>query len=339
MVGKRSVPRPGHHHLVVMFFAIAVLIVALAAPAGAREAVPIPTMPATEQAGHQHDHGGPSGQAPTAEEQAAADQLVQETQVGTSRFADFSVAEAEGYRVVTPFAFYGARAAHFHNDAYAFDGRVLDPERPEDLIYLKQDDGDLVLLGVMFLAPIGQGPAVGGPLTHWHTHDDLCGSVAGLVPTTPAGECPEGTLSLGVEMLHVWLIDHPDGPFADVPPPSTVTVPLGPWVAGGSLTAGASLVDADAMSEAIATALGLHPLDVGKRMLDGESLAEIAADQDVPRDAVARAIQQRLALDYDRAVAAGDMTPDQRDLLLRTMPAMVERMIDIHAGEPWIIAG
>jgi hypothetical protein len=331
MAGQRCLRRT-----MVLLVAMALLL-ALTGGAAAQDDVPVPTVPAMQQPGHDHAHGD-DGEQPTAGEQAAADQLVTATKAGVDRFADIAAAEAAGYRIVTPFAFYGARAAHFHNDAYALDGRVLDPERPEDLVYLKQDDGQLVLLGVMYLAPVGEGPAVGGPLTQWHTHDDLCGSADGLVPSLPSGECPPGTGPLGVEMLHVWLVDHPEGPFADAPPPSAVTVPAGPLAVGGSLVAGASLVDSAALTEAVATVLGLPPIEVGRRFVDGESLAEMATGQHVPRQALEQVIIDRLSADYDRAVAAGDMTPAQRDLLRQTLPTMFDRMVEIHAGEPWLVA-
>ena len=35
------------------------------------------------------------------------------TRAGAARFADPAVAEAEGYLPITPFAFYGIRAAHY----------------------------------------------------------------------------------------------------------------------------------------------------------------------------------------------------------------------------------
>jgi hypothetical protein len=311
-------------HRISRVLATALVVLTLLAAAGAAAA--------------QHDHHGTdAASTPTAAEQAAADELVAATRAGVARFADVRDAEAAGYRVVTPFAFYGARAAHFQNPAYATDGRLLDPERPEDLMYLKHDDGSLTLVGVMFVAPIGKGPRVGGPLTNWHVHDDLCASLSGLAPTLPTGACPDGTRSLNIEMLHVWLIDHPDGPFADGPPPSIVTVPLGATASGGSLAAGTSLIDGPAMAKAIAGVLGLNPLAVGQRLQAGESLTELAADQNVSRQALADAVQQRIEDDWDRAVAAEDMTAAQRDLLVSMLPMMVDRMLDLHPGEPWII--
>ena len=323
---------------IVPSLALLLLLLAFAGGAGAHDDAPTPTALAAVQSGHDHHGQSDEGREPTAEERAAADRLVQATREGVARFADIAVAEAAGYRVATPFAFYGARAAHFHNPRYGRDGRLLDPERPEDLIYLKTDDGRLVLLGVMYLAPIGQGPVTGGPLTRWHAHEDLCASPDGVAPSLPTGECPAGTRPIGVEMLHVWVVDHPDGPFAERPPPATVTVPVGPLVAGGSMAVGASLIDSAALTEAIAQALGLSSAEIGWRFAAGESLAEMAADQGVPREVLVRVIEDRFRLDFERAVAVGDMTPSQRDQLVRSLPMMVERMVELHAGEAWLIA-
>jgi hypothetical protein len=63
-------------------------------------------------------------------------------------------------------------------------------------------------------------PDVGGRLTQWHIHDDLCFTddptapvVAGI--TTPDGRCPPPlTKRAQVPMLHVWIVPHRCGPFA-----------------------------------------------------------------------------------------------------------------------------
>jgi hypothetical protein len=286
-----------------------------------------------------HHHGPSHEREATAEEQAAAERLVAATRAAVTRYEDFAVAEAEGYRPVTPFAFYGARAAHFQRDDYLTDRSVLDPERPEQLIYLKADDGQLALVGVMYLARIGQGLAVGGPLTHWHTHDDLCANWTGMVPTLVDGSCLAGTFPLAVEMLHIWLIDHPDGPFAEKPPVSIVSVTT-PWDdTGGSLAAAASLLDWPALLEALGAVLGLSPEEVAERMDGGESLVEMAEGQGVPRADLEQVVLDQFARAYDRAVANGDMTPDQRALLERALPEVIHRAVELHRGDPWIPTG
>lgn len=162
--------------------------------------------------------------AVSAEEVMAAAKLLTSVKQGAARFGDFNVAVAEGYQQITP----GRWVAHYHNQQYHTDGRIVDPERPEDLIYLRMSSGEMKLVGVMFLTPAGQpGPRVGGALTQWHSHNNLCFNlearmVAGR--TDSAGQCPPGTVHLGAnqEMLHVWLVDNPNGVFANQIPPATL---------------------------------------------------------------------------------------------------------------------
>ena len=165
------------------------------------------------KAGVSHDHGIAANV--TLDELHAATKLAEDTRAGTARFQDFAVAQAEGYKAITN----GRWIAHYHNEPYNRDGRVLDPERPEELIYATTTSGEKKLVGVMYLMPQGQtGPKVGGVLTAWHAHDNLCfraGVVVALQSSTNA--CPAGTYNPGKtpEMLHVWLVDNPSGVFSD----------------------------------------------------------------------------------------------------------------------------
>jgi hypothetical protein len=161
-----------------------------------------------------HDHATGECQ-PTPAQQAAADRLVAETRRGTARFASLASAEADDYRPVTPPS---APTVHYINPEYADDGRVLDPEHPEVLVYANTRRGP-VLTGAMYLAnqPGDEGPAVGGCLTAWHTHTDLCFSTSELqvVSFSSDGSCPAGQVHyVPPPMLHVWLVDVPGGPFA-----------------------------------------------------------------------------------------------------------------------------
>ena len=78
------------------------------------------------------------------------------------------------------------------------------------------------LVGYMFYVARAdeRGAQLGGPLTVWHYHvwsrarcfvrDVLPVGLAG-----PAGGCERGDVRFrSPEMLHVWLVDHPKGPFA-----------------------------------------------------------------------------------------------------------------------------
>ena len=105
------------------------------------------------------------------------------------------------------------------NYDFVFDDRFLDPDHPEFLMYYDVPGGKQ-LVGYMYMVPLGQeGLQIGGPLTRWHYHlwatpsCILNGRVSVGRPVT--GKCAEGQPSQkSPEMLHVWLVDHPDGRFA-----------------------------------------------------------------------------------------------------------------------------
>jgi len=128
---------------------------------------------------------------------------------------DFEVAARSGYQLMF------SDDAHYVNEEYVFDDVVLDPTRPEFLMYYRTSRG-MSLVGFMFYVadPSHRGEQLGGPLTTWHFHVWsrpqclLSGLLAVDVPNL-AGECARGEPSVrSPEMLHVWLVDHPEGPFA-----------------------------------------------------------------------------------------------------------------------------
>ena len=180
--------------------------------------------------GHAHDHGagavpGPGtllpavhATEPTPDQVAAAADLHDDTVAALARYADPAVAAADGYDVR------GIAGLDFHasNEAYQHDGLILDPERPETLVYAAGPNGP-VLLGAMFQMPgFGDaGPAIGGPLTVWHAHEEICVSVlppglTGIV--SPLGGCPVGSIAIPrtVEMMHVWTAPGAPQPFGDL---------------------------------------------------------------------------------------------------------------------------
>jgi hypothetical protein len=108
--------------------------------------------------------------------------------------------------------------SHWMNDKYVKAGYVMDPNRPQGLVYANTRSGP-VLLGAMFQMPhIGQfGPDPGGPLTAWHEHENICFTPFGFEFSlmTPFATCPLGSIDLTAPpMLHVWIVDNPGGPFA-----------------------------------------------------------------------------------------------------------------------------
>jgi hypothetical protein len=155
----------------------------------------------------------------TPAERIAADQLIVAARKALARYADISVAAADGYNVK------GIVGIDFHasNPANENDGRVLDVAHPETLVYGVAPNGRPVLMGAMFLMPkIGEaGPSIGGPLTVWHAHQHVCisllpPSLAGLL--SPLGACPIGTIDLALtaEMIHIWIVPGAPEPFGDL---------------------------------------------------------------------------------------------------------------------------
>ena len=102
----------------------------------------------------------------------------------------------------------GRRLIHYRNVANRRDGRELDPEHPEGLVYLRTVGGGLHLLGAVFTVWPGRvAPAPGGDIFFWHTHNSNCGSFL-----VPAGVCTDT-----FRMLHVWTAPHAVDPWIQSP--------------------------------------------------------------------------------------------------------------------------
>jgi hypothetical protein len=147
----------------------------------------------------------PTG-APTAKQQAAADALVAQTTAAVAKYTSLAAATAAGYVPATNPSGY---EVHYANWQTVRSGDVLDPDHPSSLVYANTVKGP-VLLGAMYLGagPCIPGPDVGGPLTQWHAHDDLCLSATHQVvgKTDAAGTCATGVHNTSTYfMLHVWV--------------------------------------------------------------------------------------------------------------------------------------
>jgi hypothetical protein len=113
---------------------------------------------------------------------------------------------------------------HFINWPLMSDGRILDAEHPESLVYRVDRGGRRTLVAAMYMLEPGSTldtvPDVGGPLVQWHVHRDLCwsGQANAWQVTSvesPPLPCPAGSSRRAVvPMVHVWTVAHPCGPFA-----------------------------------------------------------------------------------------------------------------------------
>jgi hypothetical protein len=164
-----------------------------------------------------HAHSHTCTDPVTAEQQQAADDLVAAVNESiTANWPTRAAAEADGYHQVGPTI--GGFGGHLVKDAYRGDGDEVNPLYPEVLM---ADDGPSGMVrGAMFVMDdVGvDGPRVGGCLTMWHAHENVCftddffdgGNFAGIATY---GGCP-GTSMVRItpQMLHVF-IDGRANPF------------------------------------------------------------------------------------------------------------------------------
>jgi hypothetical protein len=160
------------------------------------------------------DLGGVEGVTP--QEQARAENLIAVTLLRLPQFADVEAVEAMGFVSIGD-GFLGHE--HYLNPANMNDDKILDPDHPESLVFDTRVEPKRLAAAMFMLNPgdtLADVPELGGKLTQWHVHDNLCfagARVAGL--TDAAGSCPRG-LAKGpqVPMIHVWIEPHECGPFA-----------------------------------------------------------------------------------------------------------------------------
>ena len=156
---------------------------------------------------------------PTLEQQESADTLVRESYESAQKYGwfDYESGLNDGFEL----SFKGSGdGVHYVSPKNSFDDKLLDPDYPEYLMYYDTPLGKK-LFGFMYFVrtPDEIGPQVGGPLTLWHYHEWSDGRclIGGLLKSAKDenGNCIEGDLTYkSPQMLHVWFVDHPKGPFA-----------------------------------------------------------------------------------------------------------------------------
>ena len=158
----------------------------------------------------------------TAAEQQRAESLLRRTILTLPRWADYRKAEADGYRSIGDGL---TGEEHFLRWEAVNDKVMLDPRAPESLVYkVDPATGARTLEAAMFILPerynLNNVPDVGGALTQFHIHDNLCFNndpkapkVVGL--TNGEGKCPPPLVKFRANvMLHVWIRPNTCGPFA-----------------------------------------------------------------------------------------------------------------------------
>ena len=155
----------------------------------------------------------------TTAQRRAARLLLARIRHTTARWRDVTKAAASGFDTHLARRAPGDDAVgylHAEHRLYSADKRILDPLRPESLIYATESGRRPRLVGAMFSVPRGVlGPTPGGAIDRWHSHI-VCrrGDKRGLAPLA-SGTCPSGsTLTQGSEMLHVWFTSDLRSAFA-----------------------------------------------------------------------------------------------------------------------------
>ena len=180
---------------------------------------------------------GTSSAAVTAAQLEAATRLYEETRTAVHKYRDLGVAIRAGYQPMEPT---DLEIVHYINWAYMTPADILKPQHIQSLIYYNGAHGPM-LIGAMYLMPSWgiPGPQIGGALTAWHHHDGLCVDKQTKLVVAAQGSaffdkeswsrsCPPGTTKWDTpDMLHVWLIDNPNGPFDSDMDPADVAAIVG----------------------------------------------------------------------------------------------------------------
>ena len=156
----------------------------------------------------------------TDAQKLAAATLIRDTRAALAKFPDPAAAERAGFMSIgdgrTGFE-------HFVNRTVLANPTTLDPDEPESLVFKVEANGTKTLASAMYILPPGTTmadvPDIAGPMTAWHDHQNLCWDASGvrLAGILVDGQCrPGGTFRPTPPMLHVWVTEHPCGPFAGI---------------------------------------------------------------------------------------------------------------------------
>lgn len=162
--------------------------------------------PVTATADEDHAHHRTEACRPTPAQRARADRLVRDTRAGLAAYADSFQATLQGY---VPYLVPANWTYHYINYQRITDNEVLNPQRPEAILYAMTDDGYRPISALYMMPRVGmRGPAIGGCLTQWHNHD--------------AVYAREPWAAESREMLHVFIVPMRGGPFAHDADPRSV---------------------------------------------------------------------------------------------------------------------
>jgi hypothetical protein len=159
----------------------------------------------------------------SAEQQARAEELIYQTRTILPKFATPEIAKEYGFTSIQDAS---TGVEHYINWSWINDEHELNPNYPESLVFAVGQGGSRTLVSAMYMVgdeyTLETVPDVGGPLTQWHIHNNLCfnqdpkisGSTRVVGVTSEDGPCSFGIKLQPNPMLHVWLTPQACGPFA-----------------------------------------------------------------------------------------------------------------------------
>ena len=115
----------------------------------------------------------------SAADSARANAVVEHARGALAKYKDVRVAEREGYRMFAP-SIKNQPVYHFTNLRLAIRERFrFDPAQPSSLLYRRNPDGSLRLVGAMYTAPKDATPEqlderVPLGIARWHLHTNMC---------------------------------------------------------------------------------------------------------------------------------------------------------------------
>ena len=117
--------------------------------------------------------------APNVTDSARAAKFVTELRSAIRKYRDVRIAVDDGFRQFAPNV-KNQRVYHFTNYRWAFENAFrFNPEKPTSLLYKKDANGSLVLIGAMYTAPKRFSPdrldsRVPLSVAQWHKHVNWC---------------------------------------------------------------------------------------------------------------------------------------------------------------------
>jgi len=118
--------------------------------------------------------------APQADDHNYANILADQLKQAIEPYKDVKKAEADGYRSFPPEPSPELKEIHYvHRKFSAGEADKINPQKPGSLLYQRNEDGGLTLVGAMFTAPPSASldeldRRVPLSVTRWHLHTDIC---------------------------------------------------------------------------------------------------------------------------------------------------------------------